>query len=159
MQTLDLMPSPPSFSSSSSSPPSTYSSASPAAVGHARPFQPVEPCDCGTTYCRCGLQIPQCLVEVTPVCSVCVCARARVCVRAYCRVRTHTLGVVQDHAQVCTRPEWDAFKCSLQCGSAFGSWAEATAHLKFCSKYIVTVRTPPSPSPSHDTQHGWHTVR
>ncbi|ELR23535.1 uncharacterized protein ACA1_071570 [Acanthamoeba castellanii str. Neff] len=103
MSTPDLTP---SFSSSSSS---TYSSPSPAAVGGARPFQPVEPCDCGTTYCRCGLQIPQCLVE--------------------------------DHAQVCTRPEWDTFKCSLQCGSAFGSRVEATAHLKFCSKYIVACRS------------------
>lgn len=78
MSTPDLTP---SFSSSSSS---TYSSPSPAAVGGARPFQPVEPCDCGTTYCRCGLQIPQCLVEVTPlslsVCVVCACVRVcRVC--------------------------------------------------------------------------------
>jgi hypothetical protein len=136
MSTPDLTPSPPSFSSSSS----TYSSPSPAAVGGARPFQPVEPCDCGTTYCRCGLQIPQCLVEVTPL-SLCVCG---VCVRA-CVSRVRCMYVV-----VCALTLWVSCRIMRRCAPV-RSGTRSSVHCNAAAPSGRAPKRPPTSSSAPST--------
>jgi hypothetical protein len=160
MCTPDLTPSPPSFSSLSSS---SYSSASPAAVGDARPFQPVEPCDCGTTYCRCGLQIPQCLVEVTPVCgvacAVCVCCVLCVVCVWYVMSCAHSRFWVSCRIMRRCAPVRSGTRSSAHCNAAARSVRApkppptSSSAPSTSSPYVLS-----SPSPSHGTQHGWHTT-